>query len=61
MATVTLTFKDLEFIYSQLNYLRNYVGVYSLDPMEHVIAVIPAPPPPPTIVENYFQKRVDAE
>ena len=57
MATVTLTLNDLEFIYDQLNYLRNYVGVYSLDPMEHVIAVIPAAPPPPTIVEDYFLKK----
>jgi hypothetical protein len=44
MATVTISAEDLQFVYSQLNFLRNYVGVWSLDWQEHVIAAAaPAP------------------
>jgi len=46
MATVTISLSDLHFIYRQLNYLRNYLGVYSSDPMEHVIVVNLAPEDP---------------
>ena len=42
MATVTISAKDLQFVYSQLNFLRNYVGVWSLDWQEHVVAATPA-------------------
>ena len=37
MATVTISADDLKFVYSQLNFLRNYVGVWSLDWQEHVV------------------------
>jgi len=43
MATVTISAEDLQFVYSQLNFLRNYVGVWSLDWQEHVVAAAPAP------------------
>jgi hypothetical protein len=38
MATVTISAEDLQSVYSQLNFLRNYVGVWSLDWQEHVVA-----------------------
>jgi hypothetical protein len=44
MATVTISAEDLQFVYSQLNFLRNYVGVWSLDWQEHVLAAVPAKP-----------------
>jgi hypothetical protein len=37
MATVTISAEDLQSVYSQLNFLRNYVGVWSLDWQEHVV------------------------
>ena len=43
MATVTISAKDLQFVYSQLNFLRNYVGVWSLDWQEHVVTAAAAP------------------
>ena len=49
MATVTISAEDLQSVYSQLNFLRNYVGVWSLDWQEHVVtAVKPAAPAPAT-------------
>ena len=45
MATVTISADDLKFVYSQLNFLRNYVGVWSLDWQEHVVKAAPAPAP----------------
>jgi hypothetical protein len=50
MATVTISAEDLQFVYSQLNFLRNYVGVWSLDWQEHVVAAAPAPAPAPAPV-----------
>ena len=47
MATVTISAEDLQFVYSQLNFLRNYVGVWSLDWQEHVVAAAPVPAPVP--------------
>jgi len=49
MVTVTLTLDNLKLIYSQLNHLRNYIGLSSLDPMEHVIYM-----PSTVIIDNYF-------
>ena len=43
MATVTISAEDLQSVYSQLNFLRNYVGVWSLDWQEHVVKAAPAP------------------
>jgi len=46
MATVTISAENLQSVYSQLNFLRNYVGVWSLDWQEHVVtAAKPAPAP----------------
>lgn len=42
MATVTISAEDLQSVYSQLNFLRNYVGVWSLDWKEHVVTAAPA-------------------
>ena len=61
MATVTISAEDLQSVYSQLNFLRNYVGVWSLDWQEHVVAAAkpaaavptapaPAPVPAPVVV-----------
>jgi hypothetical protein len=54
MATVTISAEDLQSVYSQLNFLRNYVGVWSLDWQEHVVAAAkpaaPAPVPTPVVV-----------
>ena len=50
MATVTISAEDLKFVYSQLNFLRNYVGVWSLDWQEHVVAAAPAAAPVPVPV-----------
>jgi len=50
MATVTISAEDLQFVYSQLNFLRNYVGVWSLDWQEHVVAAAPVPAPAPAPV-----------
>jgi hypothetical protein len=41
MATVTISAEDLQSVYSQLNFLRNYVGVWSLDWQEHVVTAAP--------------------
>jgi len=53
MATVTISAEDLQSVYSQLNFLRNYVGVWSLDWQEHVVAaakpVAAAPAPAPVV------------
>ena len=49
MATVTISAEDLQFVYSQLNFLRNYVGVWSLDWQEHVVAT-PKPAATPAVV-----------
>jgi len=60
MATVTISAEDLQSVYSQLNFLRNYVGVWSLDWQEHVVtaakpaAAAPAPvvvAPKPVVTE----------
>lgn len=50
MATVTLPKEKLELVYSQLNFLRNYLGLWSLDANEYVVTeaakpVVPAPAP----------------
>lgn len=37
MATVTLPKEKLELVYSQLNFLRNYLGLWSLDANEYVV------------------------
>jgi hypothetical protein len=50
MATVTISAEDLQFVYSQLNFLRNYVGVWSLDWQEHVVVAAPVPAPAPAPV-----------
>jgi hypothetical protein len=44
MATVTISAEDLQSVYSQLNFLRNYVGVWSLDWKEHVVTAAVAVP-----------------
>ena len=57
MATVTISAEDLQSVYSQLNFIRNYVGVWSLDWQEHVVAAKPAaapvaaPAPAPVVTE----------
>lgn len=50
MATVTLPKEKLELVYSQLNFLRNYLGLWSLDANEYVVTeaakpVVPEPAP----------------
>jgi len=53
MATVTLPKEKLELVYSQLNFLRNYVGLWSLEADEYVVSavpVVPAPAPVPVPV-----------
>ena len=60
MATVTISAEDLQSVYSQLNFLRNYLGVWSLDWQEHVVAAAatgtaapaaaPAATPTPVVV-----------
>jgi len=54
MATVTISAEDLQSVYSQLNFLRNYVGVWSLDWQEHVVTAVKpaaaAPAPAPVVV-----------
>ena len=53
MATVTLPKEKLELVYSQLNFLRNYVGLWSLEADEYVVSavpVVPAPAPAPAPV-----------
>ena len=51
MATVTISAEDLQSVYSQLNFLRNYVGIWSLDWQEHVVAAVkPAAPAPAPVV-----------
>ena len=57
MATVTISAEDLQSVYSQLNFLRNDVGVWSLDWQEHVVtaaapapAAVPVPAPAPAPV-----------
>lgn len=41
MATVTLPKEKLELVYSQLNFLRNYVGLWSLEADEYVVSASP--------------------
>jgi hypothetical protein len=41
MATVTLPKEKLELVYSQLNFLRNYVGLWSLEADEYVVSATP--------------------
>jgi len=68
MATVTISAEDLQSVYSQLNFLRNYVGVWSLDWQEHVVtaakpaAAAPAPVPvaPKPIVTEVPEVLVSA-
>ena len=59
MATVTLPKEKLELVYSQLNFLRNYLGLWSLDANEYVVTEAakpvvatpaPAPAPAPVVV-----------
>ena len=57
MATVTLPKEKLELVYSQLNFLRNYLGLWSLDANEYVVTeaakpvvAAPAPAPAPVVV-----------
>lgn len=38
MATVTISAENLQLVYSQLNFLRNYVGIWSLDWNEYVVS-----------------------
>jgi len=41
MATVTLPKEKLELVYSQLNFLRNYLGLWSLEADEYVVSATP--------------------
>ena len=50
MATVTLPKEKLELVYSQLNFLRNYVGLWSLKADEYVVSAVAAPVPAPAPV-----------
>jgi len=43
MASVTISAEDLQSVYSQLNFLRNYVGVCPLDWQEYVVGKAAAP------------------
>jgi len=43
MATVTISAENLQLVYSQLNFLRNYVGIWSLDWNEYVVSTNAAP------------------
>ena len=65
MATVTLPKDKLELVYSQLNFLRNYVGLWSLEADEYVVTeaakpvvaapvavATPAPAPAPVTEER---------
>ena len=52
MATVTLPKEKLELVYSQLNFLRNYVGLWSLEADEYVVSaspVVATPAPAPVV------------
>ena len=65
LATVTLPKDKLELVYSQLNFLRNYVGLWSLEADEYVVTeaakpvvaapvavATPAPAPAPVTEER---------
>jgi len=43
MATVTISAENLQLVYSQLNFLRNYVGLWSLDWNEYVVSTNDTP------------------
>ena len=71
MATVTISAENLQSVYSQLNFLRNYVGVWSLDWQEHVVTaakpaaaapapVAPAPVTPAPVVTEVPEVVVSA-
>jgi len=56
MATVTLPKEKLELVYSQLNFLRNYLGLWSLDANEYVVTeaakpVVATPEPAPVVAK----------
>lgn len=50
MATVTLPKEKLELVYSQLNFLRNYVGLWSLEADEYVVSALPVVATPVPVV-----------
>jgi hypothetical protein len=50
MATVTLPKEKLELVYSQLNFLRNYVGLWSLEADEYVVSASPVVATPAPVV-----------
>lgn len=50
MATVTLPKDKLELVYSQLNFLRNYVGLWSLEADEYVVSALPVVATPVPVV-----------
>jgi hypothetical protein len=50
MATVTLPKEKLELVYSQLNFLRNYVGLWSLEADEYVVSAVPVVATPVPVV-----------
>ena len=50
MATVTLPKEKLELVYSQLNFLRNYLGLWSLAADEYVVSATPVVATPVPVV-----------
>jgi hypothetical protein len=52
MATVTLPKDKLELVYSQLNFLRNYVGLWSLEADEYVVSAVPVVATPAPVVSK---------
>lgn len=68
MATVTLPKEKLELVYSQLNFLRNYVGLWSLKADEYVVTeaakpvvATPAPAPAPVVATPVVEERLVVE
>lgn len=77
MATVTLPKEKLELVYSQLNFLRNYLGLWSLDANEYVVtepakpvvavpapapvAVVATPAPAPVVATPVVEERLLVE
>ena len=75
MATVTLPKEKLELVYSQLNFLRNYLGLWSLDANEYVVTEAakpvvavtapvvakPAPAPAPAVATPVVEERLLVE
>ena len=75
MATVTLPKEKLELVYSQLNFLRNYLGLWSLDANEYVVTEAakpvvavtapvvakPAPAPAPAVATPVVEERLVVE